>query len=56
MDSLTSNMFVKIDILALRKISNKIAKDIKKFWSKIDRVVAFTQKIEADEVRQKVNC
>lgn len=42
------------DLLALRKVANKISKDVKRFWNKIDKVVAFTQKIESDEVRQKV--
>jgi E1A-binding protein p400 len=42
------------DLLALRKIATKISKDVKRFWTKIDKVVAFTQKIESDEVRQKV--
>ena len=44
----------KDEVLDLRKKAHKISKDIRKFWLKIDRIIAFKQKCESDEVRQKV--
>lgn len=44
----------KDDVLALRKISSKVSKEVRKFWTKIDRIIAFKQKSESDEIRQKV--
>ena len=41
-------------MIQLRKISTRISKDIRKFWLKINKVIAFKQKGEADEARQKV--
>ncbi len=45
----------KEEVLDLRKRANRMAKDVRKFWLKIDRIIAFKQKAESDEVRQKVN-
>lgn len=42
------------ETIALKKISSKVSRDVRKFWLKINKVVAFKQKIDADEVRQKV--
>ena len=44
----------KDELLDLKRKSQKISKDIRKFWLKIDRIIAFKQKCESDEVRQKV--
>jgi hypothetical protein len=38
----------------LKRNSSKTSREIRKFWLKIDKVVAFRQKGEADDVRQKV--
>lgn len=45
---------LKDEILALKRNSSKTSREIRKFWLKIDKVVAFRQKGEADDVRQKV--
>ena len=42
------------EIISLKKTSSKIARDVRKFWLKINKVIAFRQKGEADDVRQKV--
>ena len=44
----------KEELMDLKKKSHKISKDVRKFWLKIDRIIAFKQKCESDEVRQKV--
>eukprot|EP00606_Chrysophyceae_sp_TOSAG23-5_P001475 GSChrysophyteH2.ASY1.ANO1.267.1 assembled CDS len=38
---------------SLKRISAKISRDVRKFWLKINKVIAFKQKSENDEVRQK---
>lgn len=40
--------------MAVRRIASKASRDVRKFWLKINKVVAFKQKTEADEIRQKV--
>ena len=40
--------------MTLKKIANKISKDIRRFWLKIDKVVAFKQKSDSDDSRHKV--
>jgi E1A-binding protein p400 len=47
-------MSIQDEVLALKKISSKISRDVRRFWLKINKVVAFKQKLDADEVRQKV--
>ena len=47
-------MGIQDETIALKKISSKVSRDVRKFWLKINKVVAFKQKIDADEVRQKV--
>ena len=37
----------------LRKIASTIAKDVKQFWSNIEKVVDFKQKSRMEEKRQK---
>lgn len=37
----------------MRRLSGKIARDVKKFWYKVDKIISFKQKAESDEVRQK---
>lgn len=44
------------EVLALKRISSKVSRDVRKFWLKINKVIAFKQKGEADEARQKVHC
>ena len=39
--------------LQLRKISAKICKEVKGFWLKINKFVAYKQKLENDEARRK---
>lgn len=51
---LTHVMSIQDEVLALKKISSKISRDVRRFWLKINKVVAFKQKLDADEVRQKV--
>lgn len=43
------------EVLALKKISSKMSGEVRKFWLKINKVIAFKQKVEADEARQKVS-
>lgn len=44
----------KDELVSMKKVSTKISKEVRKFWMKIDRIIAFKQKMESDEVRQKV--
>ena len=43
----------KDEIQAMKKISLRISKDVRKFWMKVDKIIAFKQKGEFDEIRQK---
>eukprot|EP01038_Epipyxis_sp_PR26KG_P011354 gene11354-15225_t len=43
----------KDEIINLRRVSSKISRDVRNFWLKINKVVAFKQKAESDEIRQK---
>lgn len=47
---------IQDEVLASKKICSKISRDVRRFWLKINKVVAFKQKLDADEVRQKVSC
>jgi hypothetical protein len=40
--------------VALKKTAGKLSREVRKFWFKINKVIAFKQKQESDEVRQKV--
>jgi hypothetical protein len=40
--------------VAMKRIASKVSKDVRKFWLKINKIIAYKQKIEADEIRQKV--
>ena len=40
-------------VIQSKRLASKIAKDVSKFWVKINKVIAFKQKSEADEARQK---
>ena len=44
----------KDEILAVKRVSSKISRDVRKFWLKINKVIAFKQKAESDDIRQKV--
>ena len=41
-------------MLSVKRVANKLSRDVRKFWLKINKVVAFKQKIDSDECRQKV--
>ncbi|KAG6622726.1 putative SNF2 family helicase/ATPase and F-box protein [Phytophthora cinnamomi] len=43
----------KSEQLARRRAAARVGRDVKKFWSKIDRVIAFKVKLQADELRQR---
>eukprot|EP00601_Ochromonadales_sp_CCMP2298_P025528 CAMPEP_0173281656 /NCGR_PEP_ID=MMETSP1143-20121109/6362_1 /TAXON_ID=483371 /ORGANISM="non described non described, Strain CCMP2298" /LENGTH=244 /DNA_ID=CAMNT_0014219093 /DNA_START=63 /DNA_END=794 /DNA_ORIENTATION=- len=43
----------KDEVVNIRKVSSRLSRDVRKFWLKINKVVAFKQKMDADEVRQK---
>ena len=38
----------------MKRTAAKISKEVSKFWLKINKVIAFKQKGDADEARQKV--
>ncbi|KAE8909983.1 Protein PHOTOPERIOD-INDEPENDENT EARLY FLOWERING 1 [Phytophthora fragariae] len=39
--------------LARRRAAARVGRDVKKFWSKIDKIIAFKVKLQADELRQR---
>ena len=41
-------------MLGMKRIAGKLSREVRKFWLKINKVVAFKQKSESDELRQKV--
>lgn len=43
----------KEELLALKRVASRVSRDVKKFWLKINQVIAFKQKGEADEARQQ---
>lgn len=45
---------IKEDQLALKRTASRIAKEASKFWLKVNKIIAFKQKAQADEARQKV--
>ena len=38
----------------LKRVAAKMSREVKKFWLRINQVITFKQKLEADEARQKV--
>lgn len=44
----------KIEMEAQRRVAGRIARDIKRFWSKIDKLVQFQHKVHADQIRKTV--
>eukprot|EP00953_Heterococcus_sp_UTEX-ZZ885_P000541 816-Heterococcus_DN1.PRE.2 len=36
-----------------RRTASKVAREVRQFWGKLNRIVAFKQKLEADELRRK---
>lgn len=40
----------------LRRTAANISKEIRGFWGKINKLVTYKQKLESDEIRQKVRC
>jgi hypothetical protein len=44
---------VKDVVAQNKKLASKMAKDVSQFWTKINKVIAFKQKSEADDARQK---
>ncbi|KAL4174950.1 hypothetical protein KRP22_006878 [Phytophthora ramorum] len=43
----------KSELLAKRRAAARVGRDVKKFWSKIDKIIAFKVKLQADELRQR---
>jgi hypothetical protein len=39
----------------MKRIASRVSKEVSKFWLKINKIVAFKQKTDSDEARQKVN-
>jgi hypothetical protein len=39
----------------MKRVAGKLSRDVRKFWLKINKIIAYKQKLEADEIRQKVN-
>lgn len=44
----------KDEVQVMKRIAGKLSREVRKFWLKINKVVAFKQKSESDELRQKV--
>ena len=45
---------IKEDQLALKRTASRIAKEASKFWLKVNKIIAFKQKAQADDARQQV--
>ncbi|CAN0253225.1 unnamed protein product, partial [Ectocarpus fasciculatus] len=43
----------KEEQLALRRGASKVARDVRAFWGKLNKVIAYKQRLEADECRRK---
>ena len=43
----------KEEALQVRRLSSRMSKEVRRFWLKIDRIIAFKQKGDFDEIRQK---
>ncbi|OWZ15312.1 ATPase and F-box protein [Phytophthora megakarya] len=43
----------KSEELMRRRTAARVGRDIKKFWSKIDKIIGFKVKLQADELRQR---
>ena len=43
----------KDEVVRMKRLAGKLSRDVRKFWLKINKVIAFKQKGDADEVRQK---
>ncbi|KAG2884834.1 Helicase [Phytophthora cactorum] len=43
----------KSEEIARRRTAARVGRDIKKFWTKIDKIIAFKVKLQADELRQR---
>lgn len=54
--TVTLRCFLQDDIAQHKKIASRISRDVRKFWTKVDKVVAFVEKVESDEIREKVIC
>nr|CCA22986.1 hypothetical protein SELMODRAFT_450747 [Albugo laibachii Nc14] len=44
----------KTDMKAQRRVAGRMARDIKRFWVKIDKLVQFQHKLQADQIRKSV--
>ena len=53
-DNIYVVMLIQDEVLQLKRIASRNAKEIKKFWIKINKVISFKQKLDADAVKQKV--
>lgn len=45
---------LKDEVQSVKRIAGRLSREVRKFWLKINKVVAFKQKSESDEIRQKV--
>ncbi|ETM47366.1 hypothetical protein L914_07913, partial [Phytophthora nicotianae] len=43
----------KSEEIARRRTAARVGRDVKKFWTKIDKIIAFKVKLQADELRQR---
>ncbi|KAG7381116.1 hypothetical protein PHYPSEUDO_006442 [Phytophthora pseudosyringae] len=43
----------KSEEVARRRAAARVGRDVKKFWTKIDKIIAFKVKLQADELRQR---
>ncbi|KAG2509559.1 hypothetical protein JM16_008688 [Phytophthora kernoviae] len=43
----------KSEEVARRRAAARVGRDVKKFWSKIDKIIAFKVKLQADEMKQR---
>ncbi|CAM9470429.1 unnamed protein product, partial [Discosporangium mesarthrocarpum] len=44
---------IKEEQLALRRTASRVAREVRGFWAKLNKVISYKQKLEADEVRRK---
>ncbi|KAL7680325.1 putative Helicase/SANT-associated domain, P-loop containing nucleoside triphosphate hydrolase [Plasmopara halstedii] len=43
----------KSEETARRRLAARVGRDVKKFWTKIDKIIAYKVKLQADELRQR---
>jgi hypothetical protein len=45
---------LKEEILQLKRTAMRISRDVKKYWIKVSKIVQYKQKLEMEELRNKV--